>query len=368
MELQREWLMMMVSTKTIRINDRIIGKDYPPFVIAEVAVNHNGKVSIAKKLALLAKHAGADAVKFQYHIPEKEMLKEVPHSANFDKPLWKILEETNLTLEEQIELKNYCDKIGIIYLCTPFSREASDILNEKVGVTAFKIGSGELTNLPLLKHIAKKGKPIILSTGMSTIEEIKESVDLLKKESAQFALLHCVSAYPTEYEDVNLKLIQKYIEMFQVPVGLSDHSKGIFTAFGAVALGASILEKHFTLDKKQKGPDHKVSIEPDELIELVKGVNAIYAALGETKKILEDEQPIIAWARESVVSLIDIKKGTTITEDMIWVKRPGTGIPAKYLEKIIGMRTKRDISKNSLLSWEELEENSETKNSGFNRN
>jgi sialic acid synthase SpsE len=353
--------------KTIKINDRIIGKNYQPFVIAEVGVNHNGEIETAKKLALLAKKAGADAVKFQYHIPEKEMLKEVPHSLNFDKPLWEILEETNLTLEEQIEIKNYCDNIGIIYLCTPFSREAADILDEEVGVAAFKIGSGELTNLPLMKHIAKKCKPMIVSTGMSTIEEIKETADFLKKQNAQFVLMHCTSEYPAKYEDVNLKLIPKYIEMFQVPVGLSDHSQGIYTALGSVALGASLLEKHFTLNRMQKGPDHKVSIEPNELTELVEGVNAIYKALGETKKILEEEKPIIAWARESVVSLVDIKQGTTITEDAVWVKRPGTGIPAKYLEKIIGMKTKRDIPKDTLLRWEDLEGNAKKENSGFNR-
>lgn len=353
--------------KNIKIDGRVIGKNQKPFVIAEVAGNHNGSVNMAKKFVSLAKESGADAVKFQYHIPDKEMLKEVPHSENFDKPLWEILEETNLTLEEQIEIKTYCDEKGIMYLCTPFSREAVDILDE-IGVAAFKTGSGELTNLPLMKHIAKKNKPMIVSTGMSYIEEIKDTVEILEKHDTDFALMHCTSAYPTKYEDVNLKMIPKLIDMFDVPVGLSDHSKGIFTSLASVALGTSILEKHFTLDRSSNGPDHKISIEPDELTELVQGVNAIYESLGDTKKILEDEKPIVLWARESVVSLVDMKKDTIITEDMVWVKRPGTGIPAKKLEQIIGMKTKTDIPKDILLRWEDLEKNDEKENSNFNRN
>jgi len=354
--------------KNIKINGRVIGKNQKPFVIAEVGVNHNGNVNIAKKFVSLAKESGADAVKFQYHIPEKEMLKEVPHSENFEKPLWEILEETNLTLEEQIEIKTYCDEKGIMYLCTPFSREAADILDEEVGVVAFKTGSGELTNLPLMKHIAKKNKPMIVSTGMSIIEEVKETVELLEKYNTQFALMHCTSAYPTKYEDVNLKMIPKYMEMFNVPVGLSDHSAGIYAALGSVVLGSSILEKHFTLNRMQSGPDHKISLEPNELRELVIGANAIYKSLGETKKILEGEKPIVIWARESVVSLMDIKKGTIITENMVWVKRPGTGIPAKYLEKIIGMKTNTDIIKDTLLRWEDLEGNAKKENINFNWN
>ncbi len=354
--------------KTIKIGKETIDQDHRPFIIAEVGVNHNGDVNLAKELVLLAKKSGADAVKFQYHITEKEMLKNIPHSQNFDKPLWEILEETNLTLQEQIQIKNYCDEKGITYLCTPFSREAADILDEEVGVEAFKTGSGELTNLPLLKHIAKKNKPMIVSTGMSIIEEIKETVKLLEKNNAQFALMHVTSAYPTKYEDVNLKMIPKYIEMFNVPVGLSDHSAGIFAALGSVALGSSILEKHFTLNRMQNGPDHKVSIESNELTELVIGSNAIYKSLGETKKILEDEKPIISWARESVVSLVDIKKETIITEDMVWVKRPGTGIPAKYLDKIIGMKTNTNIPKNSLLKWENFEESTKKENIDSNWN
>jgi sialic acid synthase SpsE len=340
--------------KTIKIDEIVIGQKFKPFVIAEVGVNHNGKVDTAKKLISLAKKSGADAVKFQYHIPEKEMLKDIPTSPNFDKPLWEILEETNLSLDDQIKIKKFCESEGIMYLCTPFSKEAVDILDE-IGVSAFKTGSGELTNLPLIKHITKKKKPIIISTGMSFVEEIEETVELLKKQNAEFALMHCTSSYPTNYKDVNLMMIPKYTEMFNVPVGLSDHSLGIYTSLGSIALGSSIIEKHFTLNRKQNGPDHKVSIEPNELSELVKGVNAISKSLGKTKKIFEGEKQIVTWARESIVTLVDIKKGIKISEEMIWVKRPGTGIPAKFLEKIIGMKTKTDILKDTLLQWEDLE-------------
>ena len=349
----------------IKINGKIIGNKQKPFTIAEIGVNHNGDVKIAKKLISLAKDSGVDAVKFQYHIPDKEMLKEVPHSKNFEKPLWDILEETNLKLEEQIELKKYCEEMKITYLCTPFSREAVDILDE-IGIVAFKTGSGELTNLPLMKHISKKNKPIIISTGMSYIEEIEDTVKVMKKANAEFMLMHCTSAYPTKYEDVNLKMIPKLIDLFDVPVGLSDHSLGIYTSLASVSLGACVLEKHFTLNKNFDGPDHKVSLEPKELTELVIGADAVFKSLGDTKKIFEDEKQIVSWARESVVSLVDIKKEEIIKPNDVWVKRPGTGIPAKELELVIGMKTKIDIPKDSQIRWGDLEKNEEEESSDSN--
>jgi N-acetylneuraminate synthase len=214
-----------------------------------------------------------------------------------------------------------------------------------------------MTNLPLIEHIAKKGKPMFISTGMSEIEEIQETVDLVKSIGTPFIITHCTSAYPCPYDRVNLGLIPVYRERFQIPVGLSDHSRGIYTSLGAVAMGAAVIEKHFTLDKMQKGPDHPSSIEPYELGELVKGARAVFEARGSEKKIYDEEQQIIAWARESVVTEVNIRAGETITEDMVWVKRPSPGpdvVPAKDLKKIIGSQAVRDIPKDSQVKWTDI--------------
>ena len=342
---------------SIKIGERLVGDNYPPYVIAEAAVSHQGEIATAIAMTYMAHAMGCDAIKFQMHVLENEMLRNVPTSDNFDEPLYETLNNTELTLDEHKQLKALCENLGIDYLCTPFSAVAADILDKELDLKAFKTGSGELTNIPLLKHIASKGRPMIISTGMALIEEIQETVDAIKETGTPFALTHCVSAYPTPYNRVNLHNIPRYRELFNVPVGLSDHSIGIYTAIGSVALGASIIEKHFTLDKLQSGPDHPVSLEPYDLGELVKGCRAVFEARGDKREIFPEEEPIIAWARESVVSEIEIKAGTKITKDMVWVKRPSPGlgaIPAKELDKVIGMTTKVDISKDKQILWEEL--------------
>lgn len=348
--------------KNPKLGERKIGPGNPPFIVAELAVNHEGDINIAKDLVIKAKAAGADCCKFQIHCLENEMLRQgVPRSENMPKGkgLWEILEETNLSVEEHRQLKEFCESLGIWYLCTPFSRDGADILEKEVGVDWFKIGSGEMTNLPLVEHIAKKNKPMVISTGMTEFDEVKETVDLVKSIGAPFMLTHCTSAYPCPYEITNLKLILRYMEEFEVPVGLSDHSRGIYTSLGAVALGACLIEKHFTYDKMAVGIDHASSIEPQELAELVKGCRAVYKAMGSPeRKIQKAEEPIVAWARESVVSEVDIPTGAVITEDMVWVKRPGPGpgvIPAKDLKKVYGRRAKKDIPKDTQLRWEDLE-------------
>lgn len=341
----------------VHIGSRGVGPGHRPLIIAEAAVNHQGDVEHAKRMVHVAHAMGADVIKFQLHLPDREMLREVPGSSNFEIPLHDILVETHLTIDEHRGLKALCEQLGILYLCTPFSREAADML-EDIGVVAFKTGSGELTNLPLQEHIARKGKPMIVSTGMSLVEEIRETVDLIQGIGTPLVLMHCVSAYPAPYRITNLNLIQRYHERFQVPVGLSDHSRGIYTALGAAALGAAALEKHFTLDKLQRGPDHPVSIEPDELGELVKGASAIFEALGDERKIFEEEQEIVAWARESVVSEVPIRKGAVIQEGMVWVKRPSpgpTGIPAKALRRVLGAAAAHDIPQDTQLQWSDLE-------------
>lgn len=343
-----------IKTNKIKIGGRFVGDSEPCFIVMDACVNHNGKVEVAKKLAFSAKENGADAIKFQLHLPEKEMLKDVPQSYNFSEPLYKLLKRIALSVKDHEEITAYCQKIGITYLCTPFSREAADILDE-LGVVAFKTGSGELTNMPLLKHIAKKGKAMIVSTGMSKLQEITESVNMLKSLSVPLIITNCTSAYPTPYRYVNLNVIPRLKRMFDVPVGHSDHSIGIYTGLGAVAVGACLIEKHFTFDKTQKGPDHKVSIEPHELKEMVKGVRIIEQAMGAEKKIWDNEKEIKDWARESVVSLCNIKKGSIITDNMVWVKRPGTGIPAKELENVIGAKARNNILAKTVIKWSDLD-------------
>jgi N-acetylneuraminate synthase len=350
-----------ITIKNPKLGERKIGPGNPPFIVAEACVNHEGKIEIARDLVKKAKKAGADCVKFQIHVLQEEMLREgVPMSDNMPKSLWEILDETNLTIEEHKELKALCEELGMWYLCTPFnSRTAVDILDKQIGVDFFKVGSGELTNLPFIEYIAKKGKPMIVSTGMSKLEEVKETVDLIKSIGTPFIITHCTSAYPCPYEIVNLNLIPKYMQEFQVPVGLSDHTKTIYTAIGSIALGACLIEKHFTYDKTAIGIDHASSIEPPELTELVKGCQAVYKAIGKPeRKIQEQEKQIVAWARESVVSEQNIPVGTVITEDMIWAKRPSpkdSEIPARDYKKVIGKKAKIDIKKNTKLKWDDLE-------------
>ena len=340
----------------IEIKNRRIGNKYQPFIVAEACINHEGDIDIAEKMVYMAHSMGADCIKFQIHVLENEMLRKAPQSDNFDEPLWDTLERTNLSIDEHIRLKKLCEQLGVLYLCTPFSRDGADLL-EEIGVDFYKTGSGEMTNLPLIEHIAKKGKPMIVSTGMSEVEEIEDTVNLVKSIGTPLLITHCTSAYPCPYERVNLGLIPVYRERFQIPVGLSDHSRGIYTSLGAVAMGAAVIEKHFTLDKMQKGPDHPSSIEPYELGELVKGTRAVFEAMGSEKKIYDEEQQIIAWARESVVTETDIKAGEIITENMVWVKRPSPGpdvVPAKDLKKIIGSKVVRDIPKDSQVKWTDI--------------
>lgn len=344
-----------------KLGERKIGPGFPPFIVAEVAVNHEGKIDIAKDLVRKAKEAGADCVKFQIHCLDNEILPQgVPRSGNMPagKGLWEILEETNLSIEEHKEIKRFCEELGIWYLCTPFSRDGADILEKEIGVDFYKIGSGEITNLPLIEHIARKGKPMIISTGMTELKEVMETVKLVKKIGTPFMLTHCTSAYPCPYEIVNLSLVPEYMKKFKVPVGLSDHSATIYTAFGAVALGACLIEKHYTYNKKAIGIDHASSIEPQELAELVKGCQAVFKAIGKPeRKIQKREKPIVAWARESVVAECDVPAGSKITKEMVWVKRPSPQqgeIAAKDLKKVIGKKAKINITKDTKLKWQDL--------------
>jgi N-acetylneuraminate synthase len=338
----------------VKIADKLIGEEEPCFIIAEAGINHNGDITLAKKLIDAAKDAGADAIKFQTHLPEKEMLEDTLTADYVGESLFDLLKRVELSKKDHVELKNYAIDKGILFLSTPFSKESVDML-EEIGVVAYKVGSGEMTNLPLLEYIATKKKPMIISTGMSTFEEIDETVKFVKKINNNLMLLHCTSTYPTRYEDVNLRVIEQLKENFEIPVGLSDHSIGIYTALASVVLGACVIEKHFTISRDLPGPDQKASITPKELEELVKGVRAIEKALGSTKRVTDEELQIQKMARESVVALVEISKGAVITNDMVWVKRPGTGIPAKHMEKVIGRQAQKDIKADTIIKWEDLE-------------
>lgn len=346
----------MNKGKYIKINDRMIGFEYPPFVIAEIGINHEGDMAKAKKIIKDAGEAGAECVKFQHHVINDEMIpaaKEII-PGNTDVSIWEVMERCALTKTDHKELKKYCEDLGLIYLCTPFSRAAADEL-EELGVQAYKIGSGECNNYPLVEHIASFKKPIILSTGMNDLSSITKAVEIITEANTPYAILHCTSMYPTPYNKVRLGALNELKEKFDVPIGLSDHSIGSYTCFGAVALGACILEKHFTSDKSWPGPDILISIDPLELKELIVGSKAIYEARGGRKEILPEEQPTIDFAYACVVAIKDIKKGDEFTRGNVWVKRPGTGeIKAVEFNKILGKRAAKDIKKDSQIKYSDF--------------
>jgi sialic acid synthase SpsE len=341
---------------SIKIKNRLIGKDFTPFIIPEIGINHEGNFDKAKQMIKDAFDANAECVKFQCHVIDDEMIKNNVIPGNSTESIWDIMNRCSLTEEEEIKLKEYVEDLGMIYLSTPFSRNAADRLN-KMNVDAFKIGSGECNNYPLLKHIASFGKPIILSTGMNDIRSISIAVKILQKSKTDFALLHTTSMYPTPYDKVRLGAISDLSKYFpETVIGLSDHSIGNYTCFAAIPLGASILEKHFTSDKNWPGPDIPLSVDPLELKNLIQGSNAIYQSLNGKKNILKEEKPTIDFAYACVVTIKQIKKGDVLSKENIWVKRPGTGqILAKDYDNVLNKVTKSDIPKDSQLEWNMFE-------------
>ncbi|MEK9643948.1 MAG: N-acetylneuraminate synthase family protein [Alphaproteobacteria bacterium] len=330
----------------IDIAGRRIGPDHPPFVLAEVGINHEGDYDKAIELVDAAVAAGAEVVKFQCHITEKEMVPTdmTPGEISSEK-LWDIIKRCELTEDEERRVQAYCAEKSIMYLSTPFSREAADRL-DAMGVPAFKIGSGECNNYPLLDHIARKKKPIILSTGMNDLASIAKSVETIVRHGVPLALLHCTSIYPTPYDKVRLGGVTDLAEAYpDLPVGLSDHSMNIWTCLGAVSLGACILEKHFTISREWPGPDTGISIEPHELSSLIEGSRAVWEARGGGKTILDEEQAVIDFAYATVVTIAPVKAGATFTRENTWVKRPGTGpIKADRFEDVLGLTSSRDLA------------------------
>ena len=328
------------------------------FIIAEAGVNHNGNIEIAKKMIEVAKECGADAIKFQTFKAEKVISRYAP-KAEYQKQTTgetdsqlEMVKKLELSFDDFIVLKEYCDKLNIMFLSTPFDFESIDFLND-LGLEIFKIPSGEITNLPYLEKIGKLGKKVILSTGMADLGEIEDALDILiscgtKKEN--ITVLHCNTEYPTPYEDVNLLAMLTIKEAFKVKVGYSDHTLGIEVPIAAVALGASVIEKHFTLDKNMEGPDHKASLEPHELKAMIDAIRNIEKSLGNgIKKPSKSELKNKYIARKSIVAKKEIKKGEIFTEDNITVKRPGNGISPMRWYEVLGKVASRDYKEDEII-------------------
>ena len=334
------------------ISGRMIGYDYPPLVIAEIGINHNGSLDIACQMVDQAVKAGVEVIKHQTHIVEDEMSSEAKKviPGNSSKSIFEIMHECALDEKDESELKEYIESKGLIFISTPFSRAAANRL-EKMDVPAYKIGSGECNNYPLIKHIADFGKPVILSTGMNDINSIKKSVKILREKKIPYALLHTTNIYPTPPNLVRLEAIRELKKNFEDSViGLSDHTTSNHACFGAVALGASILERHFTDDMSREGPDIVCSMDGESARSLIEGVNIIFEERGGTKGPLKEEIPTINFAFATVVSIKDINKGELFSEENIWVKRPGSGsILAEHFETILGKEALSDISRDSHL-------------------
>ncbi len=334
----------------IKVGNRVIGDGEPCFVIAEAGVNHNGDINLAKRLIDVAREARADAVKFQTFKAEEIVTKNA-EKARYQKQTTGA-EESQFEMIKRLELSEkdfrglftYAQKKGIMFLSSPFDRSSVDLL-DRLGIPAFKIPSGEITNFPLLRYIATKERPIILSTGMSTLREVEEALKVIKEEGIDdIILLHCVTSYPAKIEDMNLRAMETLRAAFRLPAGLSDHSMGIIIPVAAVALGACVIEKHFTLDRNLPGPDHRASLEPEELRQMVKAIRDIEKAMGDgLKRPTAEEEENKKVARRSIVARVDIPKGIIISEDMLDFKRPGTGLAPKYMTEIMGRKTKRDI-------------------------
>lgn len=325
------------------------------YIIAEAGVNHNGSFELACRLVDAAKASGVDCIKFQTFKSEN-LVSHSARKADYQKDTTgegsqvEMLKKLELSFDEFIKLKSYCDEVGICFLSTPFDFESIDFLN-LIDMPFWKIPSGEITNYPYLVALAKTGKPVVMSTGMSDMQEIKEAINTLRENGAKdIKLLHCNTEYPTPFEDVNLKAIETIRNAFGLEVGYSDHTKGIEVPIAAVALGATVIEKHFTLDCNMEGPDHKASLEPDELKKMVQSIRNIEKSLGSgDKKPSLSEKKNIAVARKSIIAKTFIKRGDILTEDNITVKRPGNGISPMRWNEVVGTRAIRDFNEDELI-------------------
>ena len=341
----------------IHIGERAIGEGEKVFVIAEAGVNHNGDLSIARRLIDVAVEAGADAVKFQSFKAESLVTPAAPkaeyqtRTTSIDESQLEMLRKLELSESDHRELSSYCRERGIIFLSTPFDEESADFL-DTLPVPAFKISSGDLTNIEFLEHVARKKKPLILSTGMANLAEVRDGVTTVNAAGCdQIVLLHCVTDYPADPFDVNLRAMQTLRDTFKVPAGFSDHTEGIEVALAATALGAAVIEKHFTLDRHQPGPDHRASLEPQELQAFVRGIRLVESSLGNGEKVPTPREIETAKvARRSLVAAHEIPASTVVERTMIALKRPGTGMPPAQLNLILGKTTRVRIASGALLT------------------
>ncbi len=347
-----------MNLNEIKIGKRKIGYKYPPLVIAEIGINHQGSLDLAKKMVDLAVSSGIEVIKHQTHIVSDEMSSKAKEKVvgYIGKSIYELMEECSLDEKQELELKRYVENKGAIFISTPFSRAAADRL-AKFDVPAFKIGSGECNNYPLIEHICQFKKPIILSTGMNSIEDIKISVEILRSNKIEFALLHTTNIYPTPHHLVRLDAMKELEKEFNdAVVGLSDHTVDNLSCLGAVALGASILERHFTDDINREGPDIKNSMDAKKAKELVDGSKILFQARGGKKGPVNEESDVINFAFSSIVTIKKIKKGEQLTKDNIWVKRPGTGpLYAKDFKDVLNKFAKKDIDVDQHLNHEDFE-------------
>ena len=341
----------------MQIAHRTISPAHPPLVIAEIGINHGGSLDVAKEMVRLARDAGCECIKHQTHFVEDEMTDEAKSifPPNADVSIWEVMQRCALPPDAEIELKRYTESLGMIYISTPFSRAAADFLNS-IGVPAFKIGSGEADNIPLIRHIARFGKPVIMSTGMQTIETMRESVAILDTAGIDYALLECTNLYPSPPEIVSLQGVTDLRNAFpNAIVGFSDHSIGPEMALASVALGACILERHYTDTRYRIGPDIINSMDPAELKFLIDRSREIHIALNNPKQRTAAEEPVYRFARSSVVADRDLPAGHLITEPDIWARRPGSGEIAGYdFDKVLGKRLTRAVTRNTQLKWSDL--------------
>lgn len=354
----------MVGSEMITLNKKTINNDATVFVIAEIGCNFEDSFERAKEMVVAAAKAGADAVKFQTFIPEKlvtrtaEKFWEIegcPGNTQFEE--FKAMFQPNF--EQYQELKQLADKNRVLFFSTPSDEDSADML-EKLGVQLYKISSMDITHLPLVRYIARKKKPIILSTGASTIDEIREAVETIESEgNTKIAILHCTTNYPTKIENVNLNMIKSLIKEFpKYVIGYSDHTKmpeSTSVLVGAVALGAKIIEKHFTFDRSRPGYDHEISADYSDLKVIVDSIRTIEISLGaENKKPIPSERKARRFARRSIVAEFDIPAGAILTKDMISVKRPGGGIEPKFFDQVIGKKAKKNIKRDDVILWDLL--------------
>nr|WP_307991086.1 N-acetylneuraminate synthase [uncultured Niameybacter sp.] len=325
-------------------------------IIAEAGVNHNGDIQLAKRLIDVAVEAKADVVKFQTFKAENIVTDEAPkatyqkETTDSNESQYRMLKKLELSVEDHKELIAYCKEKGILFLSTPFDLESIDLLDD-LGIEIFKIPSGELTNLPYLEKIGAKKKQVILSTGMSTIDEVEAAIRILNNQgTTDITLLHCTTQYPTPMEEVNLKAMLTMKERFGLEVGYSDHTEGIEVPIAAVAMGATVIEKHFSLDKNMEGPDHRASLEPNELIKMVQAIRNIEKALGNGEKVpskceLQNKEIV----RKSIVAKVSIQEGELFSEDNLTVKRPGSGISPMRWHEVLGRRATKNYVKDEMI-------------------